>query len=102
MLVACDWPVYPRLRRTMRASTSARNPTSKADLNVDALPENVAVPEAGRRLRCSQCGGKQINTRPAWHTAVFGPRSGDREAPESLALSILVEFFGCQIICFRA
>jgi hypothetical protein len=30
----------------------------KADVNVDALPDNVTVPEAGRRLRCSQCGEK--------------------------------------------
>ena len=30
----------------------------KADVNVDALPETIAVPEAGRRLRCSRCGGK--------------------------------------------
>jgi hypothetical protein len=41
----------------------------KADVNVDALPETTFVPEAGRRLRCSACAGKQINTRPAWHTA---------------------------------
>jgi hypothetical protein len=41
----------------------------KADVNVDALPETTFVPEAGRRLRCSQCDGKRINTRPAWHTA---------------------------------
>jgi hypothetical protein len=40
----------------------------KADLNVDALPETVKVPKAGQRLRCSRCGGKKINTRPAWHT----------------------------------
>jgi hypothetical protein len=37
----------------------------KADVNVDALPETIFVPETGRRLRCSQCGGKRINTRPA-------------------------------------
>jgi DNA-directed RNA polymerase subunit RPC12/RpoP len=41
----------------------------KADVNVDAVPETTFVPEAGRRLRCRRCGGKQINTRPAWHTA---------------------------------
>jgi hypothetical protein len=41
----------------------------KADVNVEALPENMFVPVAGRRLRCSQCGGKRINTRPARHTA---------------------------------
>ena len=41
----------------------------EADVNVDALPETVTVPKAGQRLRCSQCGGKAISTRPAWHTA---------------------------------
>jgi hypothetical protein len=40
-----------------------------ADVVVDVLPESVTVPTAGQRLRCSACGGKQINTRPAWHTA---------------------------------
>jgi hypothetical protein len=40
----------------------------KADVNVDALPETIVVPEAGRQLRCSQCGGKRIDTRPAWYT----------------------------------
>jgi DNA-directed RNA polymerase subunit RPC12/RpoP len=40
----------------------------KADVVVDQLPETTAVPEAGRRLRCSQCGSKRINSRPAWHT----------------------------------
>jgi hypothetical protein len=38
-----------------------------ADVNVDALAETVVIPEVGRRLRCSACGAKQINTRPAWH-----------------------------------
>jgi hypothetical protein len=40
----------------------------KADVNVDALAPTIFVPEIGRRLRCSQCGGKRIDTRPAWHT----------------------------------
>jgi hypothetical protein len=39
----------------------------KADVNVDALAETIVVPETGQRLRCSQCGGKRIDTRPAWH-----------------------------------
>jgi hypothetical protein len=39
----------------------------KGDVNVDALAGTVAVPEAGQQLRCSQCGGKRIETRPAWH-----------------------------------
>ena len=41
----------------------------QADVNVDALPETLTVPEAGQRLRCSQCGAKTISTRPAWHTS---------------------------------
>jgi hypothetical protein len=40
----------------------------KADANVDALPEVIHVPDIGHRLRCGSCGGKQIDTRPAWHT----------------------------------
>jgi hypothetical protein len=40
----------------------------KADVNVDALPESIVVPEIGRRRRFSACGGKLIETRPAWHT----------------------------------
>jgi hypothetical protein len=41
----------------------------KADVKVDALPETIIVLEPGPRLRCTQCGGKRIDTRPAWHTA---------------------------------
>ena len=41
----------------------------EADINVDALPESLYVPEAGLRLRCSRCGGKRVLARPAWHTA---------------------------------
>jgi hypothetical protein len=36
-----------------------------ADVNVDALPETVHVPDVGQRLRCSACNSKAINTRPA-------------------------------------
>jgi hypothetical protein len=43
------------------------------DVNVDAVPENVTVPETGRRLRCGHCGGKQISARPARHTATQQP-----------------------------
>jgi hypothetical protein len=55
----------------------------QADVNVDTLPATVAVPEVGRRLRCSKCGGKHVHTRPAWHTArrpgIGSPRAADRE-----------------------
>jgi DNA-directed RNA polymerase subunit RPC12/RpoP len=40
----------------------------KADVVVDQLSDSIAVPGAGRRLRCSRCGGKRINSRPVWHT----------------------------------
>ena len=47
-----------------------------ADVNVDALPETVAVPKAGQRLRCS-CGGKRVFTRPARHTGSHRPGTPD-------------------------
>jgi hypothetical protein len=55
----------------------------EADVNVDALPEIVTVPQAGQRLRCSSCGGKTISTRPAWHTGSQRPGTPDyrRERP---------------------
>lgn len=31
-----------------------------------ALGEETPVPEIGTRLRCSDCGAKDIATRPAW------------------------------------
>jgi hypothetical protein len=51
---------------------TCENCNRSADVNVDALPETVTVRKAGLGLRCSQCGGKTISPRPAWHTA---PRS---------------------------
>jgi hypothetical protein len=53
--------------RAVTASCEACN--HFADVNVDAFPETVTVPKVGLFLQCSQCGGKTINTRPAWHTA---------------------------------
>ena len=52
---------------------SCANCGRSADVNVDLLPETLTVPEAGKRLQCSHCGGKTISTRPAWHTS---PRQG--------------------------
>jgi hypothetical protein len=34
------------------------------DVNVDLLPETLIVPEVGKRLRCSSCGGNTISARP--------------------------------------
>ena len=53
--------------RAVTATCQACN--HSADVNVDLMPETVTVPNVGLSLQCSQCGGKTINTRPAWHTA---------------------------------
>jgi hypothetical protein len=67
--------------RAVTATCEACN--HSADVIVDALPETVYVPHVARRLRCSSCGGKQINTRPAWHTGTHRPGTPDyrRERP---------------------
>ena len=38
------------------------------DVNCDAMPETVSVPDVAKRFRCSRRGGRKINTRPAWRT----------------------------------
>lgn len=35
-------------------------------LNVDGLPDELAVPDVSLRLRCSNCGSRSIHTRPNW------------------------------------
>jgi hypothetical protein len=71
-----------RLNGVRMVTASCANCGRAADVNVDLLPETLTVPEAGRRLCCSHCGGKTISTRPAWHTS---PRPGtpdyQREQP---------------------
>ena len=37
-----------------------------ADLNVDHLPDDLPVPDAALRMRCSRCDSKEIQTRPEW------------------------------------
>ncbi len=32
------------------------------------LGPDTPVPEAGRRMRCSRCGGRDVATRPDWPT----------------------------------
>jgi hypothetical protein len=53
-----------------------------ADVNVDALAETIIVPEVGRRLRCGECGGKRIDTRPAWYLSrdAWGRQEGEERA----------------------
>lgn len=38
-----------------------------ADVLVDHLPEDTPVPSLKRRMRCSACGSRDIDVRPAWH-----------------------------------
>ena len=67
-------PGPPMLLANMRqngvraVTATCANCGRSADVNVDLLPETLTVPETGKRLRCSNCGGKTISTRPAWHT----------------------------------
>ncbi len=44
-------------------------------VNVDALPDELPVPDVALRLRCSSCGSKRIVTRPNWREHL---RYGDR------------------------
>ena len=55
--------------RAVTATCLARECGHSADVIVDELGDAVFVPDVGRRMRCSACGGKRIETRPAWHTA---------------------------------
>ena len=63
-------PGPPMTLANMRANgvrsviASCANCGRSADVNVDLLPETLTVPEAGRRLRCSSCGGKTISPVP--------------------------------------
>ena len=72
-----------RLNGVRAVIASCANCGRAADVNVDLLPETLIVPEVGKRLRCSSCGGKTISTRPAWHTGSQRYRHPDyqRERP---------------------
>jgi hypothetical protein len=38
-----------------------------ADIAVDQIADSVEVPQIGRRYRCSKCGRRAPESRPAWH-----------------------------------
>ena len=38
----------------------------EAVINVDALPDELYVPDVALKLRCSACGSKKIAVRPDW------------------------------------
>ena len=54
--------------RAVIATCLNRDCGHKADVTVDQLADGMFVPDAGARMRCSACGGRKIETRPAWHT----------------------------------
>jgi len=45
----------------------------EATVNVDHLPEHLAVPSLSRRMKCSKCGCKRVTVRPAWGTKANCP-----------------------------
>ena len=53
--------------RSVVAMCLAYGCSHKADVLVDQLTDDVFVPDVGRRLRCSVCQGREVQTRPAWH-----------------------------------
>ena len=38
----------------------------EAVINVDALPDELYVPDVALKLRCSSCGSRKIVVRPDW------------------------------------
>jgi hypothetical protein len=46
-----------------------------ADVDVDGMPDELAMLFLARKFRCSRCGSKQVSARPAWHTSLR-PRMG--------------------------
>jgi hypothetical protein len=50
------------------SAPSAKPAGAKADVNVDAMPDTIAVPKVSPWRRCSRCDGKRVSTRP------HGPR----------------------------
>ena len=35
-------------------------------VEIAGMPDSMPVPDVGLRLRCSACGGREIETRPDW------------------------------------
>lgn len=40
----------------------------EADVNADDFPGHLAVKSFEGRFKCSECGSKRVEVRPAWHT----------------------------------
>ena len=52
--------------RTVDATCQTQRCGHEAIVNVDALPDELPVPDVALKLRCSKCGGRRIHTRPNW------------------------------------
>lgn len=50
---------------------------------IATLGPDFAVPEAGARLRCSSCRGKDVATRPAWPSLGQVARHGRSDSQSS-------------------
>ena len=56
--------------RMVAVSCNALYCHHSADVDVDGMPDELAVLFLARRFRCSRCGSKQVSARPAWHTTL--------------------------------
>ena len=52
--------------RSVWASCTTIGCGHEACMNVDALPDDLPVPDVALRLRCSKCGRRSVVTRPDW------------------------------------
>jgi hypothetical protein len=62
--------------RSIGATCAAIGCGHEATLDVDGLADELPVPNVALRLRCTQCGGRDIRTRPDWremHAAGMAP-----------------------------
>ena len=39
-----------------------------AEIDAALLHDDLGVPDAGRRMVCSACGARRVESRPAWRT----------------------------------
>jgi hypothetical protein len=57
---------HMRLQGTRSVDATCVSCKHDSKVNVDALPDDLPVPDVALRLRCSACGSKRILTRPNW------------------------------------
>ena len=47
-------------------SATCEKCSHEAAILVDALPDDVPVPDVALKLRCSRCGARDVKTVPRW------------------------------------